>query len=45
MQNYQLWADLRRLEKDVGERYLTHESDDARWSEHEKTHGITPDYL
>ncbi|XP_077869639.1 serine/threonine-protein kinase D3 [Saccoglossus kowalevskii] len=31
LQDYQLWLDLRELEKQVGERYLTHESDDARW--------------
>ncbi|XP_070578611.1 serine/threonine-protein kinase D3-like isoform X2 [Ptychodera flava] len=31
LQDYQLWLDLRELERQVGERYLTHESDDARW--------------
>ncbi|KAJ8044764.1 Serine/threonine-protein kinase D3 [Holothuria leucospilota] len=31
LQDYQTWQDLRRLEKQVGERYLTHESDDERW--------------
>lgn len=30
-QDYQTWLDLRSLEAVVGERYLTHESDDARW--------------
>ncbi|VDD88317.1 unnamed protein product [Enterobius vermicularis] len=44
LQNYQLWSDLRCLERDVGERYLTHCSDDARWAEYEKTHSITPIY-
>ncbi|KAJ9597767.1 hypothetical protein L9F63_011375, partial [Diploptera punctata] len=31
LQDYQTWCDLRRLETQVGNRYLTHESDDARW--------------
>lgn len=31
LQDYQTWLDLRSLEAAVGERYLTHESDDARW--------------
>ena len=30
-QDYQCWCDLRKLESMVGQRYLTHESDDARW--------------
>jgi len=30
-QDYQTWCDLRKLETQVGNRYLTHESDDARW--------------
>jgi len=30
-QDYQTWCDLRELEKQVGIRYLTHESDDSRW--------------
>ena len=30
-QDYQTWLDVRSLEAAVGERYLTHESDDARW--------------
>lgn len=29
--DYQTWCDLRELEAKVGYRYLTHESDDARW--------------
>ncbi|CAJ0592017.1 unnamed protein product [Cylicocyclus nassatus] len=45
MQGYDLWSDLRCLEKAVGERFLTHESDDARWSEFEKNHGLTPVYV
>lgn len=31
LQDYQTWCDLRDLEAQVGYRYLTHESDDARW--------------
>nr|CAD7256447.1 unnamed protein product [Timema shepardi] len=31
LQDYQTWCDLRELETHVGNRYLTHESDDARW--------------
>jgi len=31
LQDYQTWLDVRSLEAAVGERYLTHESDDARW--------------
>ncbi|XP_071633238.1 serine/threonine-protein kinase D3 isoform X3 [Temnothorax longispinosus] len=31
LQDYQTWCDLRKLEQKVGYRYLTHESDDARW--------------
>ncbi|KMQ96780.1 serine threonine-protein kinase d3 [Lasius niger] len=31
LQDYQTWCDLRKLEEKVGYRYLTHESDDARW--------------
>ncbi|KAL6741012.1 hypothetical protein Aduo_014310 [Ancylostoma duodenale] len=45
MQGYELWSDLRLLEKTVGERFLTHESDDARWSEFEKSHNLTPVYV
>ncbi|EDO41241.1 predicted protein, partial [Nematostella vectensis] len=31
LQSYQTWLDLRSLERVMGIRYLTHESDDARW--------------
>ncbi|KAI0212918.1 Serine/threonine-protein kinase D3 [Lamellibrachia satsuma] len=31
LQDYQCWCDLRILERHVGQRYLTHSSDDARW--------------
>jgi len=33
-QDYQCWCDLRMLESRVGERYLTHESDDVRWNDY-----------
>uniref|UniRef100_A0A0N4ZSC4 protein kinase C n=1 Tax=Parastrongyloides trichosuri TaxID=131310 RepID=A0A0N4ZSC4_PARTI len=45
VQKYTLWSDLRVLEKEVGERYLTHESDDGRWKEYEIQNNITPVYL
>uniref|UniRef100_A0A673W4H4 Serine/threonine-protein kinase n=1 Tax=Salmo trutta TaxID=8032 RepID=A0A673W4H4_SALTR len=31
LQDYQTWLDLRELETKLGERYITHESDDCRW--------------
>ncbi|XP_025037974.2 serine/threonine-protein kinase D1-like isoform X2 [Pelodiscus sinensis] len=31
LQDFQTWLALRELEKRVGQRYLTHSSDDARW--------------
>lgn len=34
LQEMQTWLDLRALEQQVGIRYLTHESDDARWGQH-----------
>uniref|UniRef100_A0A0N5BBM5 Protein kinase domain-containing protein n=1 Tax=Strongyloides papillosus TaxID=174720 RepID=A0A0N5BBM5_STREA len=45
LQKYTLWSDLRVLEKEVGDRYLTHESDDERWKEYEIQNNITPVYL
>lgn len=36
LQDYQCWCDLRELEKKVGVRYITHESDDARWAAYRK---------
>ncbi|KHJ41222.1 kinase domain protein [Trichuris suis] len=33
LQTYQLWCDLRLLEKKLSCRYLTHESDDKRWAQ------------
>lgn len=32
-QEYQTWLDLRELERKMGERYITHESDDACWDQ------------
>ena len=34
------WCDLRKLESAVGERYLTHESDDARWEEYRRKNKV-----
>ncbi|KAJ8389391.1 hypothetical protein AAFF_G00120990 [Aldrovandia affinis] len=34
LQDYQTWLDLREFETKRGERYITHESDDARWEEY-----------
>ncbi|KAK2864241.1 hypothetical protein Q7C36_003395 [Tachysurus vachellii] len=34
LQDYQTWLDLREFETRRGERYITHESDDARWEEY-----------
>ncbi|XP_034147788.1 serine/threonine-protein kinase D2 isoform X2 [Esox lucius] len=31
LQDYHTWLDLRELETKLGERYITHESDDGRW--------------
>uniref|UniRef100_H2ZEV8 Uncharacterized protein n=1 Tax=Ciona savignyi TaxID=51511 RepID=H2ZEV8_CIOSA len=36
LQDYQCWQDLRQLEQVVGKRYLTHESDDDRWSAYQR---------
>lgn len=33
-QDYETWCDLRKLENQEGIRYLTHESDDARWEQY-----------
>uniref|UniRef100_A0A2L2YJ80 protein kinase C n=1 Tax=Parasteatoda tepidariorum TaxID=114398 RepID=A0A2L2YJ80_PARTP len=40
LQDYQTWCDLRRLESDVGSRYLTHQSDDARWEAYRRLHNL-----
>lgn len=41
--DYQMYADLRKLESAVGKRYLTHEADDARWEEYRKSRNL-PDF-
>jgi len=33
LQDHQTWLDMRELECKMGERYLTHESDDPRWEQ------------
>lgn len=40
LQEYQTWCDLRELENQVGWRYLTHESDDARWEAYRREHNL-----
>lgn len=40
MQDFQTWLDLRELETRVGQRYITHESDDARWQRFAEECGI-----
>ncbi|GFU20301.1 hypothetical protein NPIL_704892 [Nephila pilipes] len=42
LQDYQTWCDLRELESQVGWRYLTHESDDARWETYRREHNLPP---
>lgn len=39
-QDYQTWLDLREFETRRGERYITHESDDARWEEYADEHSL-----
>ncbi|KPM09694.1 serine/threonine-protein kinase D3-like protein [Sarcoptes scabiei] len=34
LDDYYIWCDLRRLEKQVGIRWLTHESDEERWEDY-----------
>ncbi|XP_062588155.1 serine/threonine-protein kinase D3-like isoform X1 [Saccostrea cucullata] len=36
LQDYQTWCDLRQLEENVGQRFLSHESDDERWEQFRK---------
>ncbi|XP_042296872.1 serine/threonine-protein kinase D2 [Sceloporus undulatus] len=46
LQDYQTWLDLRELESRMAERYITHESDDARWEQFAAQHGLPyPDHL
>ncbi|XP_015279597.1 PREDICTED: serine/threonine-protein kinase D2 [Gekko japonicus] len=46
LQDYQTWLDLRELETRMAERYITHESDDARWEQFAAEHSLPyPDHL
>ncbi|XP_075186836.1 serine/threonine-protein kinase D1 isoform X1 [Anomaloglossus baeobatrachus] len=38
LQDFQTWLDLRELECKIGERYITHESDDPRWVMYAEEH-------
>uniref|UniRef100_A0A8C3PE71 Serine/threonine-protein kinase n=1 Tax=Chrysemys picta bellii TaxID=8478 RepID=A0A8C3PE71_CHRPI len=40
LQDYQTWLDLRELECKIGERYITHESDDSRWEQYAGKHDL-----
>ncbi|XP_077065069.1 serine/threonine-protein kinase D2 [Siphateles boraxobius] len=40
LQDYQAWLDLRELESKLGERYITHESDDSRWQQYAHNHTL-----
>ncbi|XP_057200195.1 serine/threonine-protein kinase D3 [Triplophysa rosa] len=40
LQDYQTWLDLREFETRRGERYITHESDDARWEKYAHEHSL-----
>eukprot|EP00062_Callorhinchus_milii_P027449 gi/632990761/ref/XP_007884316.1/ PREDICTED: serine/threonine-protein kinase D2-like [Callorhinchus milii] len=40
LQDYHSWLDLRELERRIGERYLTHESDDGRWEQFSRERGL-----
>ncbi|XP_059139486.1 serine/threonine-protein kinase D1-like isoform X2 [Physella acuta] len=40
LQDYQTWCDLRILERQVGIRYLTHESDDERWEKYRQERNL-----
>ncbi|XP_023681646.2 serine/threonine-protein kinase D3 isoform X2 [Paramormyrops kingsleyae] len=40
LQDYQTWLDLREFETRRGERYITHESDDARWEKYANEHNL-----
>uniref|UniRef100_A0A8C8RAM8 protein kinase C n=1 Tax=Pelusios castaneus TaxID=367368 RepID=A0A8C8RAM8_9SAUR len=40
LQDYQTWLDLRELETKMGERYITHDSDDARWEQFAHDHSL-----
>ncbi|EMP27087.1 Serine/threonine-protein kinase D2 [Chelonia mydas] len=40
LQDFQKWLDLRELETKMAERYITHESDDARWEQFAADHTL-----
>lgn len=40
LQDFDTWSDLLRLEAHVKQRYLTHESDDARWEAYARQKGL-----
>uniref|UniRef100_UPI00398EE7E4 serine/threonine-protein kinase D3-like n=1 Tax=Pristiophorus japonicus TaxID=55135 RepID=UPI00398EE7E4 len=40
LQDYRTWLDLRDFETRFGRRYITHESDDARWRRFASDHGL-----
>uniref|UniRef100_A0AAQ6AAQ9 Serine/threonine-protein kinase n=1 Tax=Amphiprion ocellaris TaxID=80972 RepID=A0AAQ6AAQ9_AMPOC len=40
LQDYHTWLDLREFETRRGERYITHESDDAHWEEYADENGL-----
>ncbi|XP_053330820.1 serine/threonine-protein kinase D1 [Spea bombifrons] len=40
LQDYRTWLDLRELELKIGERYITHESDDPRWEHYAGDHSL-----
>lgn len=39
-QDYQTWCDLRELEHQLGQRWLTHHSDDNRWQNYATMHNL-----
>ncbi|XP_015783313.1 serine/threonine-protein kinase D1 [Tetranychus urticae] len=44
LEDYQTWCDLRDLEKRMGQRWLTHESDDARWESYGRQSNLYNNY-
>ncbi|XP_043931929.1 serine/threonine-protein kinase D3-like [Protopterus annectens] len=40
LQDFQTWLDLREFETRIGQRYITHESDDIRWQDFAENHGL-----
>ncbi|RWS02096.1 serine/threonine-protein kinase D1-like protein, partial [Dinothrombium tinctorium] len=46
LEDYTTWCDLRRLETKIGQRWVTHESDDARWEAYRIDHNLPlPSFL